>query len=167
MGQLAKISTTFFTGLINRLGLRPPFNEGFLMSNVVQPVSLVDSDITLAAVVTTHTLNLPFTAGQQTNPAANTVLADSGAVLVAGDYFVTILSSVRDNTNPGDIVIQRRDAANAANIWEQRLNGTIAAGFQLTHSLRCSLQASERIRVLNVNGGAVSSNYHVNIWLSS
>src|SRR5256885_292105 len=89
MPSLARITNTFFVSLINRLGIRPPPPEGFEISSVVQPVSIVDSDIAIPATVSTTLMDTPFTGGEIVTPAAGALLADSGSQ-PAGNYNVVI-----------------------------------------------------------------------------
>lgn len=165
-GQLARITSTFFTSVINRLGLRPAFDEGWLVSNVVQPVSIVDSDISLNAVSSTITLESPFTAGPlAAGTAANTVHADTGAQS-AGRYAVLIMFGHDQAAGTYQCyLIQRRNAANAANIWEQQI--AVSTGMGATClSLTLTLAAGERLRVIN----KVLSNFtteQASIWLQT
>lgn len=164
MPDLARITATFFVNLINRLGVRPPPADGFLLSNVVQPVSIVDSDITLSAVVTTVLQDTPFTTGPQLSPAANTVLADTGA-LSAGTYQVRILASqdMAVANGVGSMKMQRRDSANAANIWEQSLATGQQGTCVVDLSMRIVLSTSERLRILsNVTSAGVT--VQASIW---
>lgn len=167
MPRLASITATFFINLINRLGVRPPPDEGFLISNIVQPVSIVDSDVTLSATVGTQVLDAGFSTGEQGNPAANTVLADSGAVTAAGNYSVVVMMSCIDSASTNQINIQRRDAANAANIWEFR-NYALAnsVGIGDMRSFRLSLAAGERVRVVNGAATSAGSKYFAILWLA-
>lgn len=167
MPQLARITATFFTTLINRLGIRPPFTDGFEISNVVQPVSIVDSDISISAVTTTQLLDSGFTNGEQAAPAANTVLADSGAQ-AAGNYSVIVNLGCIDTANTQTLAIQRRDAANAANIWETRFYCVAnTAGINRQWAIRVALSANERIRIVNINAGAAGSKYFGHLWLQA
>jgi len=169
MPQIARITATWFTALINRLGIRPPFSEGWEISNVVQPVSIVDSDISFSAVSTSQVMDTPFTAGVLAAPAAGTVMADTGAQN-AGTYQLFIFISAGDGGVSPSANLQRRDAANAANVWEQRIFGvgsgpTGLSGVQ-PFSLRVILRDPERIRVtVNAAAGA-GSGYHASIWLT-
>jgi len=162
--QVARITATFFTSLITRLGIQPPFSEGFLMSNTVQPVSIVDSDIVLTAVTTSITQGNPYTAGELAAPAANTVNADTGAQ-AAGNYAyrIQIAHNVAANVNY-QWRIERRDAANAANIWGQIVSfWTAGTAFQdLSGTL--TLAAGERLRVINVSG-PLGLTVQASIWL--
>lgn len=165
MPDLARITSTFFVTLINRLGVRPPPADGFLLSNVVQPVSLVDSDIVLSAVVGTQTLDAGNSAGEQVNPASGTVLADTGAVTLAGVYSIQFEVGWRDANN-STIIIQRRDAANATSIWEQRYyNWASLAMPPRTISFRVALAASERVRIVTGEASNVLSKYFAAIWI--
>lgn len=164
MPQLARITATFFTDLINRLGIRPPFNEGFEYSNVVTPVSIVDAGVTLSSVSSTITLNTPFTAGPlAAGTAANTVHADTGA-LAAGTYAVCMMVGAdRTAGTFQTYLVQRRNAANAANIWEhQILQGQEGGPWIANFTIK--LDAGERLRVLN----KVLSNFtteQVSLWV--
>src|SRR2546427_13101136 len=89
MPSLARITNTFFVSLINRLGIRPPPPEGFEISSVVQPVSIVDSDIAIPAAVSTTLMDTPVTRGEIVTPPADALLADSGSQPV-GNYNVDI-----------------------------------------------------------------------------
>lgn len=164
MPQLARITATFFTDLINRLGIRPPFNEGFEISNVVTPVSIVDSGITLSATSSTITLGTPFTAGPlAAATGANTVHADTGAQ-VAGTYAVCMMMGADMVVGTYQTyLVQRRNAANAANIWEQQILFERASGNCLLN-FTITLAEGERLRVLN----KVASNFtteQVSLWI--
>ncbi len=164
MPSLSNITNNFFINLINRLGVRPPPPESFLLSNIVQPVSLVDSDIVLNATTSTMLLDSPFTAGDQAAPGAGLVLADTLAQ-VAGNYFVFF--DFAANTPAAinlSILFQRRNAANAANIWEKRLGFAVINGGDKQWGAYCELQTNERFRIVNevaAGAGIVKAN----IWL--
>jgi len=162
MPSLSKISANFFVNLITRLGVRPPPAEAFLLSNVVQPVSIVDSDISIPAVLTTQILDTPFTAGAQAAPAVNFIMADTGAQ-PAGNYQLYIFVGTQTAGGGGDFAIERRDAANAANIWTQ-LASVLPTGsntFQLSATLK--LQLNERLRIRCTVGAG--GTWQASIWL--
>ena len=168
--HLSSISNTFFVTLLNRLGVRPPPADGFDLINVVQPVTLVDSDIVLPVQHSTQLLDLPFTAGELTAPAINTVLADTGPQ-ISGNYQVLIFVNFFDSAAAAIPIVSlaRRNAANAADIWAQNIygNSSVAApaGFNLTYQFRLVLQTSERLRLTNLVAGGALQKYHANIWL--
>lgn len=167
--QHARISNTFFTNLINRLGLRPPFSDGFEMSNTVLPVSIVDQDFPLTAVSTPPIFGAPFSAGRQVAPAINTVLADTTG-LAAGNWAFLVMLTGGDAAAATfiEVGIQHRNAANGANIWEQTVLLFGAGGNNplnlLTVAFSKSMVASERLRLIMNTGGSAGSVYHANIF---
>jgi len=147
MPELVPITNNFFVNLINRLGLKPPPGLGWLMSTVVMPVSIVDTDIALQATVTSIVLDTPFTAGVQTAPAVGFILADTGAQ-VAGNYALHVEFSTNGAAAVSAIVaLERRNAANAANIWTHLWSVSAAGGATMERNVTVLLAASERIRV--------------------
>ena len=92
-------------------------------------------------------------------PAANAVQADTGA-LAAGDYDFDIQLSVGDTTAAGKgLVIEHRNAANAATL--QNLGGCGDQGCAIQVRLRrYTLAVNERIRVIaGTAAGAAGSMY--------
>jgi len=154
MPSLSQITNKFFVSLIDRLGVRPPPPESFLLSNVVQPVSIVDSDISIPAVLTTQILDTGITSGVRIAPVANTLLADTGP-MAAGTYQVLLMLGVGNVAGGADFEIERRDAANAANIWSQLgFMNTNGPGLSF-YSFVAVLQASERLRaIIRLNASA-------------
>jgi len=168
--HLSSISSTFFVNLLNRLGVRPPPPDGFDLINMVQPVTLVDSDIVLAVSSSSQLLDLPFSAGYTVAPAANLVLADGGAQPF-GNYLVQIMAGTGSEANGGtSIIVARRNAANAADIWTQAfaLTSQFNGGSSLNFQLRITLQANERIVVRNgLTAGTALVGIQSNIWLTA
>lgn len=165
MPSLASITNNFFVNLINRLGVRPPPAEGFMLSNVVQPVSIVDSDIVLTSISTTVRADTSFSQGEIASPVgAAALLADTGQQ-PAGTYnlFITIAGSM--GAGAGDFQIQRRNAANAANVWQQTGNVGVNFGGLVHVPLTVVLLTNERIRILTKNAWTVGSTAEANIWL--
>ena len=159
---LSNITNTFFVDLINRLGVRPPPPDGFDLINTVQPVSIVDSNIPLQAIVTTQTLDAPFSAGVQAAPAAGLVLADTGQQ-IAGTYSVYILVGLRNVVGACDFILARRNAANAADVWRQVFNMPNTGPYLFNLSFTARLLANERIRITEDQLG--SATIEANIWL--
>jgi hypothetical protein len=165
------ITANFFVGLINRLGVRPPPPEAFVLSNVVNPVTIVDQDIQLAATMTPPIFAVPASAGEQIAPAANFILADTGALsstdLATVNWSFQVLLMCVDAQTPR-IVIEHRNAANAANIWSQTIYGTTlfagGAGAFIDLVIAKTLQPSERLRVRVDLVGLAGSRYHANIF---
>lgn len=163
--HLSSISATFFTGLLTRLGVKPPPPEGFDLLNTVQPVSIVDSDITLPMVATTIPIDLVFTNGEIASPGANAVLADTG-VLVAGNYNALVMVAGDQAAAWGmDFRLQRRDAANAASIWSQLFQLTNNSPAFVVLSFTFTARVNERLRVITANAATVGTTCQASIWL--
>lgn len=166
--QLRQISSTFFTNVLSRLGVKPPFDEAFSLSNVVQPVSLVDSDVTLTAVSSSQLLDTVNTAGPQVAPGVLTILADSQAQ-PAGNYLLQIFIEAIDTVNMPIVQLARRNGTNTADIWSQDFYGTSSAngplGIAKNLQLRVTLQVNERIVVRNSIGGGAASRFQASIWI--
>jgi len=169
MPFLSRITATFFTTLITRLGVRPPPPDAFELSNVVQPVSIVDADIALTAAVSEPLYGTPATAGEVAAPAGGTLLADTG-VLVAGNFNIRVLLSVFEQLNDTSVLLQHRNAANGANIWEQRLyiDGSISQGtgvIPVDLSFADTFVLNERFRVvLGAAAAGAGSTYFCSIF---
>lgn len=121
MPNLARITATFFTDLLTRLGIRPPFGEGFLLSNVVLPVSIVDSGVTLTAVAVPADLTTIFNGGQSLNVTPGQRLAFTGG-LSAGTYRFAAIFGNDDASLGRSWVIARRNSSDTADIWQQMIN---------------------------------------------
>lgn len=143
MPLIRDITATFFTTLINRLGIRPPFEEGFKISNVVTPVSIVDTDISIPAILTTQPLVAPVS-GSQAAPAVNTVIVDAGAVAAAGNYQITFVIGTSAESANRVIAIARRNAANSADIWAVHIK---ASDGIIPFNLTITLALNERVVV--------------------
>jgi hypothetical protein len=165
VASLSRITATFFVSLINRLGIRPPPAEGFQISNVVQPVSIVDSDISIPAVLTSILLDQNvFTQGELTSPAAGLLAADTGAQ-PAGTYLCyIILSQDVAITSSCSYRLQRRDAANAATIWGQLLSTGSTGSNYFAQGVFIRLLLNERLRLL-VDNATNLGVYQASIWL--
>jgi len=165
MPSLSKITNNFFVNLINRLGIRPPPAESFLLTNVVTPVSIVDTDVAFTSVVGIGAIGSPFTIGESAAPATNTVLADTGAQ-PAGVYNATLMIASDDpGFTPSFIRIQRRDAANAVNIWTQLF--ALHGSNPLIITLRTNLDLNERLRIIKFNNATAATVYQASIFLST
>lgn len=168
--HLTSISNTFFTSLLARLGVRPPPADGFDLINTVQPISLVDSDIVLPVFSSSIALDLPFTEGDKTAPAASALLADTLAQ-PGGTYnlYVQIGHDIGGSFGLA-YELARRNAANNADIWMMKLSEGSAQYSTLDHQLplRVVLGVNERI-VVRVGAQAVGAGETVraNIWLST
>jgi hypothetical protein len=148
-----------FPDLLRRLGSHQPPTIPFDLTGNVVPVAIVD------AVGQDFTLDVPFTGGQIIAPGAGALLADTG-IRAAGIYRVqVIIGVVGIPGNGSDFAIQRRNAANAANIWEQVGGLTAGSSSFLAETASIVLGAGERLRIVTVAGGA--GTILANIWLSA
>jgi hypothetical protein len=86
----------------------------FYLSEMVQPVSVVDSRINFITQSAPIIPALRSSAGELTNPAANTRLADTGQ-LPAGDYYVQMFLS-GSTLATGYVRLKQRNAADAADV---------------------------------------------------
>lgn len=162
--SLSQITATFFTSLITRLGVRPPPAEAFLLSNVIQPVSLVDADISIPVTVSDPVFSAPNSAGLTTGPVVNTVLADTGQ-LAAGNWQFEVWMSFYDSAANMRLQLQHRDSANAANLWSHTVSvRTGGQGITQVFKWAQSLSLNERVRVINTIAATAGDPYHVNIF---
>lgn len=161
MVHLTSITSTFFINLLNRLGCKPPPPEGFDLINTVQPVSIVDVDVPLTAVVEPQLQDTVFTAGIVATPGAGAVLADTLAQ-VAGNYLLSVFVGGTDPTQAPAFDLQRRDAANATSIWTHRFWGM---GTTRTYTFQVVLAAGERFRITAAIAGGAGSASQASIWL--
>lgn len=124
---------------------------------IVHPVAVVDGSIQAIGL---QTLDLPFTAGEITTPGAAVRLADTGP-LAAGQYnmavFFAIVAVV--DANEQNARLKRRNAADGADIWSQRIQG----GLPLF--LRFNLLVNERIVVETVLAGSAGYIYQASIFV--
>jgi hypothetical protein len=161
MPSIARISNTFFTSLLNRLGIRPPFAEGWEISNVVQPVSLVDADIPITAIATSQVLDAPATQGIIA-PSLNQNLAQTAAVSVDGDYKLYLLLAINWGGGPPDCALERVNSGGTT-VWSQLLvvpnAGTISLG------LAVRLRAGDFIRIKKIVN-ADTGRYQASLWIS-
>ena len=117
------------------------------------------------SITTEEPLLLPaqITSGQAVNPAALTVVADSGQ-LPAGDYDIQLFSScVAVTMVTGEMQFQHRNAANSASLsfWSVPM----AAGTFIGNSFKMGLVVAENERVrfitnIAIAAGMVSATIH-------
>jgi len=149
-----------FPGLLRRLLARYD-GSPFDLSTTILPVSIVDADIAIPAEVSTPTLGLPATAGDQVAPVAGTVLADT----LDRDEGTWDITSQYATNDGGFLLYQRRDAANAVTIWEQRLRcDATAASACLPVAQRLVVGQGERLRIVVEANAAGGTTYKANLW---
>lgn len=138
--------------LLSRLGINRL--KDFLLSDVVSPVALVDSYVSLTANTVPPLFGTPASAGEIGGPAANTRLADTGA-LPAGTYTFRVIGSHNENVT-ASFRVRRRNAADAADVWSIRI-AIVTAAIDL--EFRQTLAANERIVFENVGAGGGGFTY--------
>jgi len=160
--EIGRIQSTNFQSLLNDLGITRN-NIPFGLQSEVLPVVLVGGTVSfLAAPTPAYRVQDIFTAGLQVAPAINTVLADTGPLLIGG-FTVKFIFAADVNTR---FLIQWRNAANTADLWTQELFNVIAAGgnpsFQF--DVRFDVQNdNERFRILNAVAGAALTRFQATI----
>jgi len=133
--------------LLARLGIQRI--GSFFLGEVVVPVAIVDAgSVQFSAQTVAPNMGVPASAGEVVNPGAGAVMADTGA-LPAGTYTFTVWGG----GNAAHIFrIQRRDAANAADVWSALVaSGLVPSVWQF----RITLAANERVRC--VSAGVVGT----------
>jgi len=146
-----------FEDILRRLGVNRPTRPFTLDGNIL-PVILVDSGVSFVAAPTPAfgVVDI-FSAGVLINPAAATVLADTGPLPV-GSYTVQVVFSIGEAAR---LDFEWRDAPNAANLVTHAFrNGTALSSLQFSTRLEVA-NANERFRVINPALGAAS--YQVTI----
>jgi len=150
--SLKEIIPVSFADLLNYFGisLQSQKDNTFVLRGDVLPTVIVGSVAPILAISSPMTLDVPFTAGSlAAGTAANTVHADTGA-LASGTYAVTIMFGCDATAGSDqDYYIQRRDAANAANIWQQEFGFKNSAQLNASLTFTMRLNTGERLRVLN------------------
>lgn len=149
MPEIYPVTAVGIQGILQDLGIQvTPKFPMFYMSDTILPVSIVNAQVDLTAKQVLGPQ--VFTSeGLKTAPAASTVLADTGA-LVAGAHSFSVWFSILALTTSNSILLQHRDAANAANIWSfsfQHDKGVLSQSFNLP-SFALTLATNERVRVI-------------------
>lgn len=160
--SLREIIPTSFADVLNLFGisLQGQKDNSFVLTGEVTPVVLVGSTTEIQSISSPMTMNIPATLGDVAAPAAGALLADTGA-LEAGVYSVFVHVGCQNTANSGDFIIQRRNAANAANLWQIR-SGLKVADSETSFQFTCRLEVNERIRVVEANIGSYT--VLANIW---
>ena len=135
-----------FEDLLKRLGVNRPLRP-FTLDGNITPVVLVESGVQfIAAPTPAYGVTDFFTTGLQNNPAAATVLADTGPLPV-GSY--TLINMLFIDSGVLRFDFEWRDAANAANLRTHRLNTSLNSLniWELRYLVE---NADERFRISNV-----------------
>jgi hypothetical protein len=159
-------SSASFRALLDRLLMKEAVGEPFMLQNLIVPVALVDPP-TLSATVVPTVLGTPATAGELVAPVAGTRLADTGA-LAAGDWNVFFMLYA-EVTDLGGFRLRRRNAADAADVWAQRIaldafQSAAGSGLRIFQPLRVTLAINERLVIEIVPAGTAARTYQASIW---
>lgn len=160
--MLYNVTETAFQTLLNDLGLRR--STPFTVEDIIRPVYIVGSSITLEANVSTPAFGTPASEGRLTAPAINTVLADTGELTEGTwDFLVLISFSSAVLMN---VDIQHRNSGNTANVWAHSVMLGGASGDVLNYqfSLGKTVAGSERLRVLNLIAGEAGRFFQATIF---
>lgn len=146
-----------FTNVFTRLGIQAaPAGSQWFLSDTLIPVTLVDSDITLAASVADPAETMS-TQGLLAAPVANTLAADTGQ-LAAGKYKFVWHLSIRDGVNNNNMTISHRDAPNTGSNFDLIILHDLGDVQQHDQgSFVIDILQNERVRiVVGANSGAGS-----------
>jgi hypothetical protein len=134
----------------------------------VQPVSLVDADISIPASNTLQTSPTTTSGGQLTNPAAAAVIADTGQ-LGAGNWTILVImgsENVAAAAVSRSFDMQHRNAANGANIWANLISVGFAGGGNQIFAIRDTFAANERLRfIMGPTGSGALEIYQVTLFI--
>ncbi len=146
--------------LLKSLGVnRPP--TPFTLDGDVVPVILVDSAISFVAAPTPpYRVTDIFTNGVIVAPPVNTILADTGPLLI-GSYSIKFFLRV---TESNQFNWEWRDVANTANLWQQQMAFLADQDGMFIWENRLEIQNDgERFRFSNITAGAVGAGYQATI----
>lgn len=165
MPEIYPVTANLFPGLLERLGVRltQPRAPLWYLADTIMPVSLVDSQITLQAIVET-TAQQFATEGEKTAPAGGTILASTGQ-LVAGTFNFTVYGTFIDTVTDNGMTIGHRDPTDVSNNWLFTYRG--ASGNDPTsfrYDWTETVLENERIRVTTAVLGGAGSLFNAIIW---
>lgn len=162
MPELLPVQSILFQNLLRDFQIiAPPRVPVWWMSDIIQPVALVNSQVTLEATLSEAAMQFA-TNGTLVAPIAGAIMAGTGQ-LPAGRYLFRIYVNWADN-NSQSCLIQHRDAADAANIWEHELHIHPTMATRFTEEWVEDLSANERIRLVVRSVAAVATRYAGIIW---
>ncbi len=159
MGEIGRIQSTTFQSLLTQLGITRN-NIPFALRSEVTPVVLVGGTVSfLAAPTPAYRVPDAFSAGELTNPAAATIMADTGPLPI-GAYSLQVLMQGQVSNN---FRFQWRDAANAVTLVSHFFR---KVGQEITvFKVRLEIQKdNERFRVLIDNAGGAGNLFQVTIF---
>ena len=163
MPELLPVQSILFQNLLRDFQIiAPPRVPVWWMSDIIQPVALVNSQVTLDAQLDESAMQFA-SVGPQTAPAAGTVLADTGQ-LDSGRYLFRTFASWLDTLAINHLDIEHRNAANAANIWQYEVSSNLADAQQFTNEWVEDIAQDERVRITNLLNSGAAMRYNAIIW---
>lgn len=163
MPKIWPILAQGFTDVFQRLGIQavPAGNQWFLSDTLI-PVSLVDSDITLSAIVQPAAETVS-TAGLTLVPVAGAILATTGQ-LALGVHTFRIVACSRDGVD-NRMTVQHRDAADAVTLNAQSVCSGVTNGqVNFTWEFTIAIALNERVRIVVDINAAAGSFYSATIY---
>lgn len=163
MPELLPVNAILFQNLLRDFQIvAAPRVPVWWMSDVIQPVALVNSQVTLDAVISETAMQFA-TEGTLVTPGAGTILADTGQ-LAAGTYLFRVQMSFLDAGGANEIVVQHRNAANTGDIWDWEAHAL--QNTQLNHTVEWveSVVQNERVRAVNRLLAGGNNRWNVIIW---
>ncbi len=164
MPELLRVQSTLFQNLLRDFQIiAAPRVPVWWMSDIIQPVALVNSQVILDAVIDETAMQFA-TNGLSIAPAAGTILAGTGQ-LGAGRYLFRIFLAWSDTVVSNGIVVEHRNAADTANIWSFKFfNLTTTKPPYDTMEWVEDVAADERIRLAVSNNAGAGREYNGIIW---
>lgn len=162
MPEVFPVNAVTFQNLLRDLQIvAAPRVPVWWLSDTIQPVALVNSQVTLNALVDQSAMQFA-TNGIVAAPAANALLADTGA-LDAGRYLFRVFIGWSDGTLNQQIQLRQRNAANAADIWVFEYGSFLANNANFVKEWVQDIAQDERllVQVMIVSGGG---RYNAIIW---
>ena len=165
MPEIYPVTTQGFSALLTELGitLRPSAPLWWL-SDTISPVAIVNSQVTLNAVLT-PAAQIVSTEGVQVAPVDATLLADTGQ-LAAGIHTFVIWVSAQGGNLPDAVTIAHRNAANDGSLFEHDAQWGQASGAWVNVEFTMTLQiaTNERVRAIQSDNAPASAPVQVTIF---
>lgn len=163
MPEIYAINQFLFQNLLRDFQvIAPPRSPVWYLSDTVIPVSLVNSQITIDANLSETAMQFA-TQGTVVGPGASAILADTGQ-LPEGTYLFRVHMAYLDQGGANEVMIEHRNAANAANIWNWDSHVPVNVGLNKTIEWTETLAQDERIRGINRLASGAAGRWNVIIW---
>lgn len=162
MPELLQINAILWQNLLRDFQIvAPPRVPVWWLSDTVLPVAIVNSQVNFEATLSETAMEFA-TEGVKVAPAANVLLADTGALPV-GRYLFRVYYNYNDVSANG-LTVQHRNAANAADIWAFESQTSPTSNSQFTQEWVELLAQDERIRIQVRVAAGGADRYNGIIW---